>query len=187
MNENQRLVPKGDDNRFNLTFIGRLDKYQKGLDFLADIMSLVSERSNNYKYNLNIIGDGPYKVELVEALSDVCDRYSNFSFHVYGWVDNASALMPGFDLIIMPSRLEGIPTVMIEAIKNKINIVAFNIDGVNNVLCDESLVDCFDRSAMADRIIEMCMGNAKTTYDQTYVDVLFNPERFQKEIISIFN
>ncbi|MFL9595287.1 glycosyltransferase family 4 protein [Aeromonas veronii] len=172
---------------FNLAFIGRLDRHQKGLDFLTDVMKIVSERDDKFNYKLDVIGDGPYKNELIEQLSSVCNYSSNFSFCFHGWVENASNLMSQFDLIILPSRVEGIPTVLIEAIKNKVNIVAFNIDGVNKVLGPESLVTCFDTSMMADRIIDFCLSNIVTGYDKDYVDMLLNKDRFISEVFDAFN
>ena len=54
-----------------------------------------------------------------------------------GMVDNAgTALVPYVDAIVLPSRTEGLPMVLLESLRAGIPILATNVGGIPSILCD---------------------------------------------------
>jgi glycosyltransferase involved in cell wall biosynthesis len=105
---------KVDKNKINLLFVGRFDK-QKGLDILVDFF---------HKYRLEhimlyVIGE--------PVLGDLSFTFPDNIKHL-GWVPNQliDDYYKQFDAVIMPSRWEGFGLVAIEAMKNKLPVIASN-------------------------------------------------------------
>ena len=98
--------------KVKLLYIGRCS-YEKGLDILISAWGKKFVSLNNCV--LDIIGDGPEKNKYQNKV------YPNINF--LGTIKNASSLITNYDAVVMPSRHEGMPYVMIETIsKQKILI-----------------------------------------------------------------
>lgn len=119
-NENYRseLIEKHRlQGRFVIGTIGRLEK-QKNHEFLIDVFSKIKEKQKDAF--LIIIGDGYLKESLIEKIklmkleSDTLILTSN----EVGVRDDALKYYSLFDVFILPSLYEGLPTVGIEAQAN---------------------------------------------------------------------
>lgn len=89
------------------TFIGRLtkDKVQllKGLDVIIDAISkLIMDFKQRNKFQVQFIGDGPYKKELQSAVTKLkYDKFVFFHGHqkdVFPFIDNSAAVLGGIGL-----------------------------------------------------------------------------------------
>lgn len=101
-----------------LLYLGRLS-YEKGVDLLVDAWSLVADR--HPAWNLRIVGDGPQAGELktqARGLSGA-DR-----IQWRGPTDDAQATLKDSDLVVLPSRTEGLPLVLAEALACAVPVVA---------------------------------------------------------------
>lgn len=100
------------ENRILLTFIGRLSE-QKGLDVLLDAWDVIAE-SGDPGFDLAIAGKGELKYWLDERVSSA---QHNEGLRVLGLVSEGEKrwLLENSRGIIIPSRFEGLPTVMLEA------------------------------------------------------------------------
>tara|TARA_Y200000002_G_C22688767_1_gene667194 strand:- start:1346 stop:2431 length:1086 start_codon:yes stop_codon:yes gene_type:complete len=99
------------NKKWNFLFIGKID-YQKGIDILIKAFNLVSNKIS--ESSLNIVGDSynDYKREL-ELLE------KKFELKNIKWSDYQSGISEIFeesDIFILPSRYEGAPNVLLEAI-----------------------------------------------------------------------
>ncbi|WHZ20043.1 MAG: hypothetical protein OJF55_002192 [Rhodanobacteraceae bacterium] len=96
-------------NRRTLLAVGRLTP-QKGFDLLIEAFARVAGQHANW--DLTILGEGRQRAELMAkvAAHDLTDRVSmpGFSHHVRGVMRNA-------DLFVLPSRFEGFPNALLEA------------------------------------------------------------------------
>lgn len=92
--------------RVCLGFVGRLDR-QKGVDLLLDAVERLEEGARR-RIELHIVGDGPER----NALGA---RAAGLPVIFHGARADARRLMTAFDLMIVPSRHEGFPTVALEA------------------------------------------------------------------------
>lgn len=102
-------------------FIGRLEK-QKGVQYLIEAIKILN-RENPSIYTL-LIGDGKEK--------DILERYSQYhgcKAIFLGWKENAIKYLSSFDLLVLPSLWEGMPNVVLEAMKQGIPVVATSVGG----------------------------------------------------------
>jgi len=100
------------EDRILLTFIGRLSE-QKGLDILLDAWGLLA-KSGDPGFDLAIAGKGELKEWLDERVSSA---KHNQALRILGLVSEGEKrwLLENSQGIIIPSRFEGLPTVMLEA------------------------------------------------------------------------
>ena len=104
----------------NLVFIGRLS-WEKGIDLLVDAWKRIDKKN----CCLYIIGYGPMEASLRGV------SVPNLVF--LGKIQDASSLMPCFDAVIIPSRFEGLPFVGLEAMIQKVNVIATPAVGVTDL------------------------------------------------------
>lgn len=102
---------KLDKKVFNFLFVGRLEKI-KGPDILIKACEYLKSKRTDFR--LYILGDGSMRSELQEAvrragIKDKVEFYGNAGREV------VAEYMKGADCLIVASRMESIPLVMIEA------------------------------------------------------------------------
>lgn len=109
--------------------IARLTK-QKGIDILIRASALL-DKTEIAKFTFSIFGDGPDKPALEDLARQlgVLDRVVFF-----GWTENAKGLLPAFDLFVLPSRSEGQPFALLEALAAGRPVIATDIPGITEVL-----------------------------------------------------
>ena len=108
--------------------VGRLHR-QKGFDWLLELAPELFKRLPDH--DLVIVGDGPERDSLGELASrlGVQDRV-----HFAGWRPDIPVLMQAADIFLLPSRWEGMPNVLIEAMGASLPVVATAVEGVTEVL-----------------------------------------------------
>ncbi|MBL7075315.1 glycosyltransferase [candidate division KSB1 bacterium] len=134
-----------DETAANFLFIGRLEKV-KGIDVLIDAMSgLLSEGQPAFLY---VLGDGVLKADLEKKVER--DGWKgNIIFT--GWADpgTVAAYLRACDVLIIPSRSEGMPVVFQEAMQLQIPVIVTNVGdmgrltrkfGVGEVVEHESII-----------------------------------------------
>lgn len=131
-------------------FVGRLVE-QKNPLLLVHAFARV--RRQLPKARLVLVGDGPLlpRVQAAAASLGVTE-----SVMVLGHQDGQRT-MPAFDVLALPSRYEGMPYVLIEALAAGLPIVATPVggtgqtlrDGDNGVLCRESTPECLASALLA--------------------------------------
>ncbi|WP_061007838.1 glycosyltransferase [Vibrio sp. CUB2] len=100
--------------------VGRIH-YQKGYDYLIDIVPKIIESVPDVK--ILILGDGERKTELQERIEQ---RGLSSNIILLGSVKNPYPYIKNAKAILLPSRWEGLPTVLVEAAFLGTQIVAFN-------------------------------------------------------------
>jgi glycosyltransferase involved in cell wall biosynthesis len=100
--------------------LGRLTD-QKGYDALVRALPALPDAT------LVLVGDGPERpaLEALAAELGVADR-----LHVTGWTDDARRHLPAFDVFALPSRWEGMPLVILEAMHAGLPVVASDVGSV---------------------------------------------------------
>ena len=125
--------------------VGRLSD-QKGFDVLLRALPRVPAST------LVIVGDGPERQRL-EGLAHslgVADRVL-----ITGWTERPRNYLPVFDVVAQPSRYEGFPLAIVEAMLASRAIVASNVDSIPEAIEDGvtgRLVDPDDPVALAEAI-----------------------------------
>lgn len=107
-------------------WIGRLSP-EKGPDVAVKALAGMQELGAS----LHFIGAGPDEAMLrfLAEASGVLDRV-----HLHGAIADAGRLMRAFDVLLLSSRTEGTPMVLLEAMAAETPIVAANVGGVPYIL-----------------------------------------------------
>lgn len=117
-----------------LLIIGRIDLNQKRQDLFLDCF-VNSSLSNSFE--VHIIGDGNDAAS--QAIRDKFRGKHNVVF--CGWLssDDVAKHMSQSKAVIIPSKFEGVPLVMIEAVKLGKVVIASDVDGMKEYLPKEWL------------------------------------------------
>jgi glycosyltransferase involved in cell wall biosynthesis len=110
--------------QFRLGWVGRLSN-EKGPDVM--IRALAATRDAH----LSIIGDGVDR-QRVEQLASELGVSERVTFH--GVRQDASALLAAFDGVVLSSRSEGTPIVLLEAIAAGTPVIATSVGGIPGVV-----------------------------------------------------
>jgi len=90
------------------------------------------------KIELVIIGDGPDLEKLKNITQTLPD---NITVRFLGWKNNVWDYSNDIDLILIPSNFEGVPLIMLEALKRNVPVIAPARDGMADYLEKKSLYE----------------------------------------------
>ena len=92
-----------------------------------------------------IAGDGPQRGSLERTI----DRYAlRDRVRLLGHRDDVALLMRAANLLVLPSRREGFPYVLVEALHHRLAVVATRVPGAVDVLPEQWLVPAGDSTAL---------------------------------------
>jgi len=132
--------------------IGRM-VWQKGFEYLIECIPEIGRTYPDTK--ILIVGDGPL-LDGLKALSGRLGVEKNIIFT--GFRSDIKEILSAFDLLVVPSLLEGFPMVTLEAMAMAKPIIATNIDGITEQITDGKdgiLVAPRDPDALAKAIIKV--------------------------------
>jgi glycosyltransferase involved in cell wall biosynthesis len=151
--ESETSPPEYDARAPFVLAAGRL-VHQKGFDLLIRAFANVTQTHPDLR--LRIAGEGPEESVLLEMIADL--RLSDRVFLI-GRVANLRSLLRQAVAFVLPSRFEGFPNVLLEALSTGTPIVSTNCPGgPSEILCDGKfgmLVPSGDPAALADAIGRM--------------------------------
>ena len=110
-------------------FVGRLD-VQKGLDVLLESAAVVARARPDW--HLALAGDGPLRAALLDHAAHLPDLAGRV--HWLGRRDDVPALLRTADLMVLPSRWEGMPNVVLEAMAAGLPVVATRVEGTEDLV-----------------------------------------------------
>lgn len=111
-------------NRQVLVYVGRLHQ-QKGLDWLLGLApDLLRELP---EHDLLLVGHGPERARL-EALAEQLGVHERV--HFAGWQANIPEILAAASVCVLPSRWEGMPNILLEAMATGLPFVSTQADGV---------------------------------------------------------
>tara|TARA_B100001123_G_scaffold374234_1_gene439371 strand:- start:2381 stop:3532 length:1152 start_codon:yes stop_codon:yes gene_type:complete len=127
--DTNRFQPRKEDRKgdtVRILFVGRLEPY-KGLDHLIEAIALIKPRLT-CGLAVDIVGDGSLRDELPEQIRklDV-----NQEVHLKGGVspDRIPSEFQQADIFVLPSIVEGMPNVVLEAMASGLPVVTTEIPG----------------------------------------------------------
>jgi glycosyltransferase involved in cell wall biosynthesis len=123
------LRPPREGARTKVLVLGRLDAQQKGLDLLLD--HLIAHPDLGNQFDIRLVGEGPYAAQLASALQT--HSHLNRFVSTAPWSD-AIELFASHDALLLPSRYEGVPLVMLEAMALGLPVVASDLPGTRSYL-----------------------------------------------------
>ncbi|MBN2883454.1 MAG: glycosyltransferase family 4 protein [Clostridia bacterium] len=118
---------KKENDLFRIGFIGRLE-YQKGLDaFLKELK--LSGNGVWERTMIHIVGDGGMRDTLEEMAAGLRVKFEGYCDNPYEW-------MKTFDVLILPSRYEGLPLTVLEAMSVGTPVLAMAAGAVAEIIDD---------------------------------------------------
>jgi len=123
-------------------WVGRVSR-EKGADVALEALPHLDG------LQLAVIGDGPLRPALERRAVDlkVASRV-----HWHGWVPRADRLLRAFDVVLLSSRTEGTPIIVLEGLAAGVPLVATRVGGVPDIVRDGQealLVSSEDPAALA--------------------------------------
>lgn len=118
----------------NILFVGRLIE-DKGVITLAEAVGQVVDTIDDV--SLTYIGEGPAEEALVSSIADLGIK-DNVALH--GKLPHRQTLdqMARHDILVLPSRSEGVPRVIIEAFEIGLPVIATPVGGITDVIDHET-------------------------------------------------
>lgn len=126
---------KSNDNplmkKYDVLFVGRLVQ-QKGIIFLLEAVSILQKKYKKI-IRVAVVGDGPLKKELIK----ICEELKiKDSVEFLGFQRDVDRIMRSSRVLVLPSLWEGFGLVLLEAMKNKLPIIATNVGGIPEIITD---------------------------------------------------
>lgn len=134
---------------FHIGWVGRLSR-EKGLDVLLDALRS-SEASD---VCLSVVGAGPEEAELRRRAQRLP---RGVDVHWHGRIERASRLFRAFDVLVLSSRSEGTPMVLLEAMGAGVPVVSTEVGGVPDVISTDEgwLVPAEDPGSLWSAVAEV--------------------------------
>lgn len=153
----ERLPMNSESNHFILISVGFMDSYRKGQHILIETVKILKDKG--YSIELRLIGEGKKKEEF-EQLAKRLGLEKEVLF--LGKISSRETLFQQLkesDIFLLPSKLEGLPRVIIEALSASLPVIASDVNGNSELVQSELLVKNFQVSQYVERV-ELLIGNA---------------------------
>jgi glycosyltransferase involved in cell wall biosynthesis len=143
----------GRKESYTLISVGTFAQYYKAQDVLIDAVAICVRDGLNLR--LVLVGDGRYRTEMETRAQThgIGDRVYFCGQLPAG--DAVRAQLDQADLFVLPSRQEGLPRAMVEAMARALPCVGTTVGGIPELLPAESTVPPNDPSALAAKIREL--------------------------------
>lgn len=157
-------IPKNVDiikKRKNVLYVGRINSDTKRTQILLDWIK-------NTKYDCDVVGYSYHGYGYINM-----DEYKFSNIHYFGYQEDVSRFYKNANVLVIPSRYEGLPTVMIEALSYGVPIIGFKEckvinylikDGYNGWLVDDNFSDVMNYVLSINDMINIrqnCLQEAK--------------------------
>lgn len=121
-------------NPLRVLILGRLDAHQKNLDTLLDFLSAHPQLSSDFHFTF--VGDGPFGHEIEQRLHSLPALRKLISLRKWSATQQ---VMCEHDVLLLASRYEGVPLVMLEAMALGLPVIATDLPGTRAMLTPECL------------------------------------------------
>lgn len=103
--------------------------------------------------SLHFVGSGPLKQQIEDLVKQ---KGIEQQVHFYGFRNDAMQFIKNADVLLLPSIIEGLPGVILEAFYCKTPVVAYNVGGIGEVVINNKtgrLVQKDDEGAFVDNVL----------------------------------
>jgi len=148
----QGIFGVADERRVTIGMVGRLWLQKNPQCFVRAAMRVLEQRTNVGFY---LVGDGEFRSE-VEATIQACGHADAIA--ILGWRGDVPDILKALDIMVLPSRWEGMPLAILEAMSSAVTVVASDIPGNNHIVrdgVDGCLFPADDSDALASVLIDL--------------------------------
>ncbi|WP_412071130.1 glycosyltransferase [Pseudomonas fluorescens] len=168
------MIPHADRQRWLAGYVGRLSS-EKGPDLFLD--ALIALCLQHPQLDAVMLGDGPER-EVLQARIDAAGLQQRI--RLPGYQTDMRRWWQQLDALVISSRTEGTPMILLEAMQAGVPVVAFAVGGIPDVLEDRHnglLAAPTDSAALARQLATLLMqpglarqlrDNAKRTQQDRY-------------------
>ena len=174
----------GLNDDLNVGWIGRLSR-EKAPDVMVAAMRYLSD----LPLTLSFVGDGP---DLAALSAQASDLGLGHRVRFLGRISDAATLLRAFDAVVLSSRTEGTPMVLLEAMGAGVPIVATRVGGVPDMLSDEQalLVNPEDPEALGIAIrrslLDPAAAIARSALARARLDTEFSNHAWLQRYASLY-
>lgn len=120
--------------------------------------------------HLHLVGDGPLRSR-IEDLVRAMNLEDRVTF--YGFVNNPLDFIKSADVLVLPSIIEGLPGVLLEAMYCKTPVVAYDVGGISEIVSDRTgfLVEKDDEDSFSKRIEQNLLNPDLARIESAYAQV----------------
>jgi phosphatidyl-myo-inositol dimannoside synthase len=140
---------------FHLVMVGTMSQTYKGHDVLLEAMAVLGRQGVSTR--ASFVGGGRLRGDLDQA-ARAMSLDVTFTGQL-GSADEVRAVLDTADLFVMPSRTEGLPRALIEAMARSLPAVGSVVGGIPELLDPQSMVPPGDAQALAG-VIRLHLENA---------------------------
>ena len=162
-----------------LICVGSLAQMYKGVDVLLRAMAICAHQG--VRLSLTVLGEGRHRRELEQLAGSLGLEES---VYFAGQLPAGTAVreaMDAADLFVMPSRVEGLPRAMVEAMARALPCIGSNIGGIPELISADSLVPVGDHAALARTIISVLQDSKRMARMST--ENLAQANSFREEVL----
>lgn len=156
-NTARRALALSADDRVAL-FLGRFDVAQKGLDTLAAAIRRDADALRGWTFLF--VGRGEGQALIATLARELSGRVD---IRLHDFADRPQDIMAAADLLLLPSRWEGVPLVMLEAMAHGLPILASGVDIFTEHLPQANRCN-FDGDSLARALDKTLSEQSRTTY-----------------------
>ncbi len=127
---NQKTAARTTAKSSSIVFVGRLHPVKR-VPLLLEAFAQLRKKIPNIM--LKIVGDGEERQNLLE-LSQKLELGNSVTFMGFQTHDKVLQIMKQSDLIVLPSKMEGNPRVIVEAMMLKVPVVAAKVIGIKDII-----------------------------------------------------
>lgn len=169
------IIPHSEPPR--LICIGTLAQMYKGVDVLLRAMERCADQG--FRLSLTVVGEGRHRPELEQLAANLGLKQC---VHFTGQLAAGPAVrdaLDAADLFVMPSRQEGLPRAMVEAMARALPCIGSNIGGIPELLSVDNMMPVGDDAALAQTI--MCVLKDSQRMARMSAENLARAREFREE------
>lgn len=169
---------KGNEKKYDLFFIGRLNNLKNPIEFIEIINELKDK-----KINAVIIGDGELKTECRNKIKEY-DLKKNVE--MIGFVENPFSIIKNCKIGIMPSLVEGFGLTAIESMVLGKNVLNSGVGGLAEIFKEMPNLVCKSREEYCAKIKNMLKINENGVNFKKIIEKYTNEKKWKESFINIY-
>lgn len=150
---NEENLPLLIGKPYHLICVGTLEQMYKAPDIMLKAFSILINQGHDMR--LTWVGDGIFKQDMIELARKLA---VDSRIHFVGKLPSGEAVrkyLDEADLFVMPSRMEGLPRAMVEAMARGLPCIGTKVCGIQELLEEEMLVPINDADKLAEKIVAL--------------------------------
>lgn len=172
----------GDTDRVKFVYVAAMVQAYKGHDVLLKAAQILLERTS--RFEVVLVGGGALKAGYQQMAFDLgVSSYVQFAGQIDSR-DELRSILDSTDIFVIPSRAEGLPRAVVEAMARGLPVIGTDVGGMFELVPSERLVQPDSPQALANLMWECCEGRYVGRLDELSRSSISVAETYLPEITS---